>query len=286
MDPSSSDATPNAAPVEAGQPAVQAVDSTPVAPVVEALVATSAEPSAVTETTSVQPTVNPLEQELDTIRKRYADSSAEALRLYRENESLKASKPTAPTQATPPTYSPEQLETWKEKWLVESGKAAVLGDDTAAANAAHQVRLIDAELRKGEISQFTTRQTSQAAYQKLSAEVQPILEQYKTDLAPGMPVYHQAQQLYQDAVTAGAPANDITATSAVLLALAKSGKFVQGVTMKASQQATTQLNQALKTAAVAGGGGSNAGRSATPDLASMNSKQFEDYRKSIGVTRP
>jgi hypothetical protein len=279
--PIEGDATPQTAALVATateQPAAQAVSATPVSPASEPSVAPTAQPAATDATPSAPVAPSPLEQELETLRKRYADSSAEALRLYRENEAMKAAKPSQPTQATPPSYTPEQLETWKEQWLV---KAAT--DPAAAQEAAHQVRLIDAELRKVEFSRYESTQTSRQAYQKLEAEVMPIIKEYQADLQPGTPVYNLALQLHKDAVTAGAPDNQVTATSATLLALAKSGKFQAGVAAKASQAATANLNQALKSAAAAGSGAANHNAAATPDFKKMTPAQFRDYRKGLGV---
>src|SRR5438128_2715342 len=119
---------PVAAPdTDAGQPAPQAVPSAAVPTAPEVQVAPAAEAAA---------TAPPQGEELETLRQRYRASSDEALRLFRENEALKAAKATPPpTQA--PTYQPEQLETWKEQWLVEAATKP-----ERAAEAAHQVRLI------------------------------------------------------------------------------------------------------------------------------------------------
>src|SRR5437867_5443215 len=96
------DVTPQAAPAPAGQPAPQAVPSAPVQQSIplETPAAPAEAPAA---------TVPDVTQELETIKKRYADSSAEALRLFRENESLKAAKTAQPTTPQSQTYSLEQL---------------------------------------------------------------------------------------------------------------------------------------------------------------------------------
>ena len=272
------DVTPSvAAPAaDAGQPAPRAVPA--VVPAQEALAAPAAEPAV---TVPPAPTV---EQEFETLKKRYADSSAEALKLYRENESLKAARPSAPPPAKPPTYSAEQLETWKEQWLVEAATKP-----EKAAEAAHQVRLIDAELRKGELTQFAGRQTAAQAFERLKTDVQPILEAYKADLVPGTPLYSEAQAIHRQAVASGMLDNEMTAASAVLLALAKSGKFQQGVATQASHDATKNLNQAIKSAAAAGSGAANTNAAPTTDFTKMNPKTLEgrqafaELRKGLGV---
>lgn len=273
------DATLAAAPAPAGQPASQAVSADP-APVVtpQATAQLAAQPAA--EPVQATPVATQTPDELDTLRKRYADSSQEALRLYRENQELKT-KATQPA-ATQPTYTPEQLETWKEQWLVQSAKAAASGDDNKALEAARQIRMIDAELRKSEITAYSNQQSAGQAYQSLSAEVQPILAKYQADLVPGTAVRQSADAFYQQAVMAGAAPNAVTATAAALLALEKAGKF-NGSTVKASQQATQHLNQAIKTAAAAGSGAANTNAAAAPNIAGMSTAEFKAYRKSIGV---
>ena len=284
------DANLQAAPApDAGQPATQAVpavQSTP--PASDTPASAPAEP-AVTATPQAQERMWAGKfKSPDVLEESYQHLQSESSRMAQELAELR--KQTAkPAEAAPPSFSTEQLETYKEQWLVESATAAAAGDQAKAQQAARQIRLIDAELRKSEVNAYAQRQTTSQAYTSLAQEVQPILAQYKDDLQAGTPVYNQANALYQQALAAGAPANEITATSACLLALAKSGKFQQNTTLKASEQATSQLNQALKAAAVAGGGGSNAGRSATPDIAGMDvstpqgKKAFEDYRASLGI---
>ena len=263
------DATPQtAAPAPAEQPAAQAVS----APVVETQ---QAAPAAEAAPTAPAPAVEP--DELTTLKKRYADSSAEALRLYRENESLKATKP-APPAAQPPTYSPEQLETWKEQWLAEGYK-----NPEKAQEAAHQVRLIDAELRKSEMTQFAGKQTAAQAYGQLKAKVDPIIQQYKDELAPGKPIYEAANTWHRQAVAAGMPDNDMTATAALAWALVESGKLTQGVASKASAEATKNLNSAIKSAAAAGSGAANQNAAPAKDFRTMSREDFQAYRKSLGV---
>lgn len=275
------DATPQAAPADTGQPAPQAVPV--VVPAPEAQAAPAAD-AAVTA-----PPTPTLEQELETVKKRYTDSSAEALRLYRENEALKAARPTAPAAAQPPTYSAEQLETWKEQRLVELAMAQASGDDTKVIEAAHQLRLIDAELRKGELNQFAGRQTAAQAFDRLKAQVAPIFEKHKADLQPGTPLYQEVMDLKNQAVASGRPDDEFTAASAVLMALALSGKLTAAEAAKASQEATKGLNQAIKGAAAAGSGAANANAAPGPDFTKMNpktsegQKAFAEYRKSLGV---
>ena len=282
------DATLPAAPADAGQPATQAVPAEQTAS--PAPVTSESAPAEQAATETPQATERLWAGKFkapEVLEESYQHLQAESSRMaQRLAQYEKQAQPASTAPAAPPTYTPEQLETYKVALLQKQATAAATGDEGKAAEYAGNIVWIDRELRKQEINQYESRQTSQAAYQKLAAEVQPILTQYKDDLAPGTPVYNQAQAFYQDAVTVGAPANDVTATSAVLLALAKSGKFQQGTKLAASTQAVNTLNHALKTAAVAGGGGSQSGRSATPDIGSMTTQQFEAYRKTLGVTRP
>jgi hypothetical protein len=267
------DVTPQAAPAPAGQPAPQAVPA--VAEQASLPLDTAAAPAAASAPAATAPDVT---QEFETLKKRYADSSSEALRLYRENEALKASKTAQPTTPQPQTYSPEQLETWKEQWLVEASTKP-----DKALEAAHQVRLIDAELRKLELTQFAGKQTASQAFEQLKTVALPLLNKFQGEFVPGSPLLQETNTLYTQALQAGMPEGDMTKAVAVLLALAKNGKFEQGVAVKASQAATQNLNQALKSAAAAGSGAANTNAAAAPDFTKMNREQFAAYRKSMGI---
>ena len=265
------DVTPQVAPAPAGQPTSPVV---PAAPIQAALPleaqAAPAEPSAAT--------APDLSKELETLKQRYASSSDEALRLYRENEGLKAAKVAQPTTPQEQTYSPEQLETWKEQWLVEASTKP-----EKAMEAAHQVRLIDAKLRQLELSQFAGKQTASTAFEQLKAVAAPLLTKFQGEFQPGSPLLQETNVLYTQALQAGMPEGDMTKAVAVLLTLAKNGKFEQGVAVKASADATKNLNQALKSAAAAGSGAANSNAAQTPDFTKMNRDQFAAYRKSMGI---
>ena len=261
------------APAPAGQPAPQAVPD-PVQAVLplEAPATPAVEPAVTAPDTS---------QEFETLKKRYADSSAEALRLYRENEALKAPKPPL---STLPTYSPDQLETWKEQWLVEAATKP-----EKAQEAAHQVRLIDAELRKGELTQFAGKQTASTAFEQLKTVAAPILTKFQGEFQPGSPLLQETNVFYTQLLQAGMPEGDMSKAVAALLALGKNGKFEQGVAAKASMEATKGLNQAIKSAAAAGSGAANTNAAPTTDFTKMNPKTpegrqaFADLRKGLGV---
>jgi hypothetical protein len=267
------DATPQPAPAPAGQPAPQAVPPVQQSIPLDTQAAPAAEPAA---------TAPDVTQELETYKKRYADSSTEALRLYRENEALKAAKTAQPTPPT--TYSAEQLETWKEQWLVEASTKP-----EKALEAAHQVRLIDAELRKVELNQFAGKQTAAQAFEQLKTAAVPILNQFQHEFQPGSTMLQETNTLYAQALAAGLPDGDMTKAVAAILALAKHGKFEAGAGMKASQAATQTLNQAIKSAAAAGSGAANQNAAPGPDFSKMNPKTpegrkaFEEYRRGLGV---
>ena len=263
------DVTPQAAPAPAGQPAPQAVPAEPQQQTIP--LETQAAPAP--ELAATAPDVT---HELETIKKRYADSSAEALRLYRENEALKASSGAAP--AKPQTYSPEQLETWKEQWLVEASTKP-----EKAMEAAHQVRLIDAELRKLELTQFAGKQTASTAFEQLKSVAAPLLTKFQSEFQPGSPLLQETNVFYTQLLQAGMPEGDMSKAVAALLALGKNGKFEQGVMTKASTDATKSLNQAIKSAAAAGSGAANTNAAQTPDFRTMTKDQFAAYRKGLGV---
>ena len=272
------DVTPQAAAAPAAQPAQQAVHVPQQASLpLEA----STAPPAVAEVTA--PALD-LSQELDTIKKRYADSSAEALRLYRENEALKATRTSTPDVHDPfKGYSKANWEALKEMRLGEALEAAASGNTNAAKESAHQVALIDARLREVELEQHATKQTASTAFEQLKTVALPILNKFQGEFQPGAPLLQETNILYSQAIQAGMPEGDMTKAVAVLLALAKNGKFEQGVAAQASQAATKNLNQAIKSAAAAGSGAANINAAPAPDFTKMNSDQFREYRKSIGV---
>ena len=288
------DATLTAAPApDAGQPATQAVPSVPVSPAPDVTAEAPAADAAATAAPSIPERLWAGKFKApEVLEESYQHLQAEASRMAQRLAALEKQTTPAQTQPTaqPATYTPEQLETTKVALLQKQAKAMAQGDEDQAATYAGNIVWIDRELRKADMNVFSQRQTAQTAYTSLAQEVQPILEQFKDELQPGTPVYQKADAFYRQAVAAGAPANEITATSAAVLALLKSGKVNQDVTLKAAQHATQALNQSLKTAAVAGGGGANTGRSATPDLAALDVSTpagraaFEEVRHKLGVS--
>ncbi len=213
----------------------------------------------------------------------YSESSSEAHRLQQELLTVKT-QPVGPIAPAAQPFTPQQLNTMKQEWLVEAATKP-----ERAADAARQIVLIDDELRNQAFSQFTSKQTSAAAYARLQTDVQPIFDTYKADIQPGMPLHTQAHGIYQEMVASGMAANEATGAAALLLALAKSGKFQQGVAAKASADATKNLNQAIKGAAAAGSGAANTNAAPGPDFTKFDPKTpagrvaFAEYRKSLKV---
>lgn len=273
------DATPQtAAPAETGQPAAPAVEGQ------QQLLALPTDQSQAPAPDASAPVIAAAQppDEVGLLRERYKHSSEESIRLYKENERLRTEMQ---AKATPPaqTYNPEQLETWKEQRLVEMTQAAASGDTAKVQEAARQIRLIDSELRNQSLRSIETKTTQQTELQALTSEVQPILEQHKADLQPGMPVHTAANALYGRMLKSGAPDNMFTANAAVILALAQSGKLNAAEASKASHDATKTLNQAIKGAAAAGSGAANTNAAASPDFKKMTPVEFRAYRKSLGV---
>jgi len=288
---------PDAAPADAGQPASQAVSpAADSAPVSSTPAEAAAAPASIAETAPAQPSTERLwankYKAPEVLEEAYLHSQSENSRMSQRLAALERQVPTQqaqPQTAQPPTYTPQQLESWKEQRLLEMAGAAASGDTAKAQEATRQISMIDAELRKMEIQKYQVSQSQQQAYQSLQAKVAPLIAKYKDDIMPGTPLYNEAVQIYNQAVAAGAPNNEVTSTSALILALANSGKLQEGVAVKSSQQATQHLNQAIKAAAAAGSGAANTHAAATPDLHSMDvttkegRKAFNDYRKKLGV---
>ena len=154
-----------------------------------------------------------------------------------------------------------------------------------AVEAAHQIRMIDAELRNQAVRTFETKSTQQQELQRLTAEITPMLDKYKADLQPGQPVHGLAETLYKRALNAGAPDNLFTANWAVSQALLQSGKLGAVETSQASHAATKSLNQALKGAAAAGSGAANQNAAGVSDYRAMSNKDFIEHRRSLGFTK-
>jgi len=278
--------TQTTAPADAGQPVTSAVPadppvSSPAEPTPAAAPAPAEAQPAVAERLFAGKYKTPEELEQG-----YAKSSDEAIRLYQENQRLlrERTAPATPTPQTTPTYSAEQLETWKEQRLVEAAQAAASGDGQKAAEAAHQIRLIDSELRKMDLGQFSTKAESQMAMQALQQVAQPVLDQYTKEMTPGTPFQVEASKFYQQAVTAlkgGVPPEQILGAAAMLLAAHTTGKTTQGLMLEASKQATKSLNQQIKAAAVAGSGGASAAAAAPFDWKHSTRAEREAERKKI-----
>lgn len=277
------DATPQtAAPAPAAeQPAAQAVPAPAqtALPLDQAQAAPAVDPAA---TAAPAPGATDPD-ELTTLRKRYADSSAEALRLYRENESLKYAKPAQAGPADPfQGYTKQNWEALKEQRLSEAFEAASTGNSQAAKEAAHQVTLIDAKLREVEYGTYANQQAQAKAFDQLKAQLAPVFEKHKDDLAPGTPLYTQIVNLKNQAVAAGRPDDEFTTATAVMAGLLISGKLTTSEA-KAAQTATQNLNQAIKGAAAAGSGAANTNAAPTPNFTTMSTKEFADFRRGLGV---
>ena len=166
----------------------------------------------------------------------------------------------------------------KREWIVTAAK-----DADRAPEAAAQIVLIADELRKQEVSRFSSQFTAQSASEKLRAQLQPIVAPFRDQFQPGTPLFQDVAMLHEQAVAAGMPDNEMTMGAAVILALAKSGKLSTAPGASASKEATQALNQALKGAAAAGSGAANTNAAPTPDFPKMSRQQFLDYKKSQGI---
>lgn len=207
-----------------------------------------------------------------------AEGSRMAQRLAAIEKQVAATAPPAPQ-----TYTPDQLDEIKFSLLQKQAEAIASGDTAKAAEYAGNIVWCDREARKADLAALESRSTASTAYAALKQEVTPILAAYKDDLVPGRPLYDKAMSLYQQAIRAGAADNEMTATSAVLLAANLTGKTTEGTTLKAQTAAVTNLNQTIKAAAAAGSGGAINKGAPPVDFNTMSDRDFEAYRAQHGL---
>lgn len=237
-----------------------------------------------TQTAQAQPAaVPPVAQPQEDYRTKFTESSREAIRLYRENRELQERLAQSSQPAKPQTYSAEQLETWKAGYLVQQAQAAAGGDLQKAQEAAQQVILIDRELRKQEVQSYTQQTQRETAQNTWRTETAPVIQKLQADLVPGNPLYEKAAQLYTQAVAAGSQPNDLTLNQAIITAAALTGKFTQSLVQDTRKEFTTQVQNKLKEAVLAGSGGSTAGTRkdvAAEDINAMSDADFAKFHQA------
>lgn len=224
----------------------------------------------------------------------YQRSNAEATRMA-QLLSQPRSEPKAETQT--PKYSSAQLEDFKEGRLLEVSQAQALASrlyaegnypeaqkyEQAAKTAASQIRMIDAELRKMEIEQYSGTQRKVAAEDRIRRDAQTVLSQYKDQIVPGTELHSKASELLDNFVAMGMDGqSDIVQAQAVSLAAQALGLQAKGVASKTRKELTQTISQALKDG-VASGAGKAAKATSTPNFEKMTSKEFREYKIARGM---
>lgn len=224
----------------------------------------------------------------------YQSTSSEASRMAQQLAA--ASKPVK-TEPETQKYTPDQLESWKEGRLLEVSQAQAAAQrawdagnvqearqfEQQARDSAKQIRLIDAELRKLDISatlQSTHRKTAEG---KLLNDAVGVLRQYKDELVAGTELHAKASEFMAGYEAMGLDTeNPLIQAQAVSMAaqiLGLSSKKVEQTTRK---ELTKTINQALKQGVQAGAGKAGKSASAGPDFMKMTDAEFRAYKAQRG----
>lgn len=231
----------------------------------------------------------------DELEEAYRNANAENSRMAAELAA--ARRQPAQPKTEKPTYTTDQLETWKEgrirevaryeslaaKHMMDGNHAEAERYNAAAQESARQVRLIDSELRKLDIQQVTQSQTRRTAESRLVGEAVNIVQQYKGDLVPGNPLYDKASEYMAGYEAMGmdveSPLVQAQAVSMAAQVLGLSSKKVEQTTRK---ELTKSIGQALKQGVVTGAGKAAKSASAAPNFDKMTDAEFIAYKRQRG----
>ncbi len=283
----------SAAPANAGQPAnAQAVESSDSAsgsaqnangeqPVVSTEAAQPAAPQRLWAGKYKAP---------EDLEQGYAQSTQEAMRLFRENQELlqrvngAGSKPSA----TAESYTPEQLQTYRDHWSREALKAQAAGDAVTAADCMGKVNQCNDKLVEARVQSAQDRWKGESAVQQFQADASDVIKPYQQDLMnPISPLNQAAQGYFTQAKQAIANGQSVDAVLSLLsssLAVLKTGKASMGAESKARGEFADSINQAMKQAVVTGGGSAAKPVNTAPDFDKMTSAQFREYQRGLGVS--
>lgn len=225
----------------------------------------------------------------------YKRSNAEASRMAQELARYKTPTETRPAKETP-KYTESQLEDWKEGRIIEVANAQAAaqrayesGDiqkaqqaEGIAKEAARQIRMIDAELRKMSIDSTLGSQKKASAEGKLLNDAVSVLKQFKDDLVEGTDLYTKASEFMESFVAMGSdPESALVQAQAVSMAAQVLGLGSKKTALETRKQLTTSMTQALKQGVTAGAGKASAGKGAV-DFMKMSDKEFREYKAKRG----
>lgn len=225
----------------------------------------------------------------------YKRSNAEASRMAQELAQYKRPQETS-TKTETPKYTESQLEDWKEGRIIEVANAQAAaqrayesGDvskaqqaEGIAKEAARQIRMIDAELRKMSIDSTLGSQKKASAEGKLLNDAVSVLRQFKDDLVEGTELHTKASEFMESFVAMGSdPGSALVQAQAVSMAAQVLGLGSKKTALETRKQLTTSMTQALKQGVTAGAGKASAGKG-TVDFMKMSDKEFREYKSKRG----
>lgn len=224
----------------------------------------------------------------------YQRSNAEATRMAQQLSAF--SQPRTESKPETPKYTSAQLEDFKEGRLLEVSQAQALASrlyaegnyqeaqkyEQAAKESARQIRMIDAELRKMEVEQFSGSQKKIAAEQRLQTDARNVLVQYKDQLVEGTELHTKASEILENFAAMGMSAESaIVQAQAVSLAAQALGIQSKNVAVNTRKELTKSISNALKEG-VASGAGKAAKGGVSQDFLKMSDKEFRDYKAKRG----
>jgi hypothetical protein len=230
------------------------------------------------------------------LEKAYQEVQSEASRMAQRLADMERSATPLP-KADAPKYTADQLENYKVARIrqvaqFESQAARLQADgrydeanqaSAQAYEAASQIRMIDAELRKMDIQSSMRQTTVQAAERKLVGDAAGILKQYESDLVPGTDLFSKASDFLSGYEAMGLdPKNVLVQAQAVAMAAQSLGLSAKKVEQTTRKELTKTINQALKQG-VQAGAGKAAKAASQPDWANMSDDEFIATKKKMGL---
>lgn len=224
----------------------------------------------------------------------YKNLNAEASRMAARIAELERGQ-TKPAE-TKPQYSTDQLESFKETRIREVSRYDLAADrfraegrhaeanqaEQLAVEAARQVRLIDAELRKIDIQSTIKQSASKDAESRLLKEAVEIVRGHAAELVPGTKLYTKANEYLSGYGAMGMDTDSpLVQAQAVAMAVQVLGLSSTKVEQKTRKELTKTMNQALK-AGVQAGAGKGAKSASAPNFLDMSDEEFIAYKAKRG----
>lgn len=229
------------------------------------------------------------------LERAYREQNAEASRMAARLAQLERQKPEPAEQK--PQYTSDQLEGYKEVRIREISKCDLAADrlraegkyaeadqmEARAAEAARQVRLIDAELRKMDIQSTLKQSTGRDAESRLMKEAGEIVKNHLADLVPGTRLYDKASEYLAGYAAMGMNTESpLIQAQSVAMAVQVLGLSSTKVEQKTRKELSKSINQALKSA-VQTGAGKAAKSASAPNFLDMSDDDFIAWKAKRGL---